>query len=130
MNSKSAKPSAVATSAPFVVSASKFIGEAVVNHQKESVGKIQDLVFDTERGTMAYVVLSFGGIMGMGNKLFAVPWKAFEISPTDHRVVLGVDKEKLKNAPGFDQDHWPDFADRSWGERVHGYYGYPTGWNM
>jgi len=112
-----------------VVSASKIIGEPVINRQKENLGKIHELVIDTELGTMAYVVLSFGGIMGLGNKLFAIPWQAFEFSPTEFKLMLHVDKETLKNAPGFDQEKWPDFADRSWGERVHSYYGYRTSWS-
>jgi sporulation protein YlmC with PRC-barrel domain len=109
-----------------VVSASKIIGEAVINHQKENLGKVQELVIDTERGTLAYVVLSFGGFMGMGNKLFAIPWQAFSFSPTEFKLVLNVDKEKLKNAPGFDPEKMPNFADRSWGETVHTYYGFRT----
>jgi sporulation protein YlmC with PRC-barrel domain len=112
-----------------VVSASKIIGEAVINNQKESLGKVHELVIDTEQGSVAYVVLTFGGFMGMGNKLFAIPWKAFEFSPTEFKLILNVDKEKLKKAPGFDPENWPDFADRSWGERVHNYYGYRTTWN-
>ena len=121
------KSSTLATVSP-VVSASKIIGEAVINRQKESLGKVHELVFDTERGSMAYVVLSFGGFMGMGNKLFAIPWQAFEFSTTEYKLILNVDKEKLKNAPGFDEAQWPDFADRSWGTRVHDYYGFHTSW--
>jgi hypothetical protein len=74
------------------------------------------------------VVLSFGGFMGMGNKLFAIPWQAFEFSPTEYKLILNVEKERLKNAPGFDPDKMPDFADRAWGEKVHSYYGYRTTW--
>ena len=108
-----------------VVSASKIIGEAVINHQNESLGKIHELVFDAQDGRLAYAVLSFGGFMGMGNKLFAMPWKAFEFAKTENKLVLNVDKEKLKTAPGFDQDaKWPDFADRTWGNSIYNYYGY------
>jgi sporulation protein YlmC with PRC-barrel domain len=125
MQNKSVK----STVTPPVVSASKIIGEAVINHQKESLGKVHELVIDTELGAVAYVVLSFGGFLGMGNKLFAIPWQAFEFSPTEHKLILTVNKEKLKNAPGFDPEKMPNFADRSWGERVHNYYGYRAAWN-
>ena len=65
---------------------------------------------------MAYAVLSFGGFMGMGNKLFAMPWEAFEFSATENKLILNVDKEKLKTAPGFDKDgKWPDFSDTTLG---------------
>jgi len=112
-----------------VVSASKIIGEAVVNRKDENLGKIHELVIDAEEGHLAYAVLSFGGFMGMGNKLFAVPWKAFEFSNSENKLILHVDKEKLKTAPGFDKDaKWPDFADRNWGKDIHAYYGYDTYW--
>lgn len=112
-----------------VVSASKIIGEAVVNRQNEDLGKIHELVIDAKEGRLAYAVLSFGGFMGMGNKLFAMPWKAFEFAETENKLVLGIDKEKLKAAPGFDKDaKWPDFADRTWGSTIYKYYGFDPYW--
>jgi len=112
-----------------VVSASKIIGEAVINRQNENLGKIHELVIDAQDGRLAYAVLSFGGFMGMGNKLFAMPWKAFEFAKTENKLILNVDKEKLKNAPGFDQAaKWPDFADRTWGSTIYKYYGYEPYW--
>jgi sporulation protein YlmC with PRC-barrel domain len=112
-----------------VVSASKIIGEAVVNRQNENLGKIHELVIDAKEGRLAYAVLSFGGFMGMGNKLFAMPWGAFEFASNENKLILNVDKEKLKSAPGFDQDaKWPDFADRTWGNSIYKYYGYDPYW--
>jgi sporulation protein YlmC with PRC-barrel domain len=112
-----------------VVSASKIIGEAVINRQNEDLGKIHELVIDAKEGRLAYAVLSFGGFMGMGNKLFALPWKAFEFATTENKLILNVDKEKLKAAPGFDKDSkWPDFADRTWGKGIYDYYGFDPYW--
>jgi len=112
-----------------VVSASKIIGEAVVNRQDESLGKIHELVIDAKEGRLAYAVLSFGGFIGLGNKLFAVPWTAFEFSNTENKLILNVDKKKLEAAPGFDKDaKWPDFADRTWGGDIYRYYGYEPYW--
>jgi PRC-barrel domain len=112
-----------------VVSASKIIGEAVENLQQEKLGKIHELVIDASEGRVAYAVLSFGGFLGMGNKLFAMPWKAFEFSSTENKLILNVDKKKLEIAPGFDKDaKWPDFADRTWGASIYKYYGYDPYW--
>ena len=114
-----------------VVQASRIIGEAVVNRENEDLGKIHELVFDAKEGRLAYAVLSFGGFMGRGNKLFAMPWKAFEFSNTENKLVLNVDKTKLESAPGFDKDSkWPDFADRSWGDGIYKYYGFEPYWNV
>lgn len=112
-----------------VVSAQTIIGEAVVNRQNESLGKIHGLMIDAKEGRIAYAVLSSGGFLGVGNKLFAMPWDALEFSNTEHKLILDVDKEKLEAAPGFDQDEeWPDFADRSWGRKVYDYYGSEPYW--
>ena len=112
-----------------VVSASRIIGEAVVNRQNEDLGRIHELVIDAKEGRLAYAVLSFGGFMGMGNKLFALPWGAFEFANTENKLILNVDKERLKAAPGFDKDaRWPDFADRTWGKSIYKYYGYDPYW--
>ncbi len=112
-----------------VVAASKIIGEAVVNLQNENVGKIHELVIDAKKNRVAYVVLTFGGFMGMGNKLFAMPWEAFTFSATENKLILNVDKEKLKTAPGFEKDEkWPDFSDTTWGETIYNYYDYVPPW--
>jgi sporulation protein YlmC with PRC-barrel domain len=112
-----------------VVSASSIIGEAVVNRQDEKLGKIHELMIDAKAGRVAYAVLSSGGFLGMGDRLFAMPWSAFEFASTEHKLILDVNKEKLKAAPGFDKDgDWPDFADESWGTTVHSSTGkLPTG---
>jgi hypothetical protein len=70
-----------------------------------------------------------GGFLGVGNKLFAIPWQAFEQHAAEDKLILDVEREKLQNAPGFEKDgRWPDFADRTWGESIYNYYGYDTYW--
>lgn len=92
---------------------SKITGAKVKNTTGESLGDIKDLVIDPSNGQVVYAVVSFGGVMGMGNKLFAIPWRALHwTSPKDY-YVLDLDKDTLKNAPGFDKKHWPDSSD-SW----------------
>lgn len=114
-----------------VVLGSKVIGESVINRQDEDLGKIHELVFDAQSGRLAYAVLSFGGFMGMGNKLFALPWGSLEFSATENKLILNVEKEKLKSAPGFDAAaKWPDFADRAWGSDIHTYYGNTPYWKQ
>ena len=93
-------------------------GMAVRNANGEDLGKVKDLVIDLESGTVVYAALDFGGFIGIGDKLFAVPWNAFKCQ-TDGKVehlVLATTKEKLKNAPGFDKSHWPVAADPSWSQ--------------
>ena len=113
---------------PRVLSASTLSGDGVRNAAGEDLGKIEDFMIDLENGRVAYAVLSFGGFLGMGNKLFAVPWQAMTLDTADHKFVLNVDKELLKKAPGFDKDNWPDMTDRSWGAGIYQYYGQKPYW--
>jgi sporulation protein YlmC with PRC-barrel domain len=110
------------------LSASTLIGNAVRNHEGEDLGRVEDFMLDLETGRMAYVVLSFGGFLGLGNKLFAVPWSAFTIDSIHHAFVLDVSKERLKEAPGFDKDHWPDVVDAEARTRIFGFYGVTPDW--
>ncbi|OEH45065.1 hypothetical protein lpari_03963 [Legionella parisiensis] len=59
---------------------------------------------------MTYLVLDFGGFMSFGNKFFAIPWNAFTYNLDEDCFILNIDKERLKNSPGFDKDHWPEFS--------------------
>ncbi|HET9212620.1 MAG TPA: PRC-barrel domain-containing protein [Thermoanaerobaculia bacterium] len=113
---------------PSVLSATTMIGDSVTNRSGEDLGKIEELMIDLGRGSVAYAVLSFGGVLGMGDKLFAIPFQALKLDADHECFVLDVDKEKLKKAPGFDKDHWPSTADRTWGSQIHSYYGYRPYW--
>jgi sporulation protein YlmC with PRC-barrel domain len=93
-----------------ILSSSTLAGNAVVNHAGENLGNIKDFMVDTSGGQIAYAVLTFGGFLGMGDKLFAVPMSALSLHPTEKSFILDTSKEHLKTAPGFDKDKWPDFA--------------------
>jgi sporulation protein YlmC with PRC-barrel domain len=113
---------------PQVLSATTIIGDKVINPQGEHLGEVKELMIDLELGRVAYAVLSFGGVLGMGEKLFAIPFQALQLRPDRHEFVLNVDKEKLKKAPGFDKNNWPSTADRTWGTQIHRFYGYEPYW--
>lgn len=105
-----------------LLSATSIAGDEVCNMQDEKLGKIQDIMLDTVDGKIRYAVLSSGGFLGMGDRLFAVPWKALTQDAGNNRFLLDVDVERLKNAPGFDKDQWPNMADPAWSSNVESYY--------
>jgi len=113
---------------PHVLSASSLMGNRVVNSLGEYLGKIEDLMIDVAEGRIAYAVLSFSGIMGLGNRLFAIPWDALALDTEEKKYILDLDRDMLQKAPAFDQNHWPDISDQDWVERVHTYYGYRPYW--
>lgn len=108
---------------PRLMGADTLIGEDVYNTQDEDLGDIKEIMLDMNNGKIAYAVLSFGGFLGMGDKLFAVPWNALTLDTENKRFILNVDKDRLQSAPGFDKDDWPDMADPSWQNSIHSYYG-------
>ncbi len=108
---------------PSLMGADTLIGEDVYNHLDEDLGDIKEIMIDMRSGKIAYAVLSFGGFLGLGEKLFAVPWNALTLDTVNKRFILKVEKERLKNAPGFDEDDWPDMADQTWSAGVHTFYG-------
>jgi len=79
-------------------------------------------MLDVPSGRIAYAVLSSGGFLGIGDKLFAIPWRALTLDPENKRFILDMSKEQLEQAPGFDKDHWPSMADELWVREVHSYY--------
>jgi len=112
-----------------LVKSSTFVGADVENPKGEDLGDIKDVVIDRATGRIAYAVISFGGFMGLGDKLFAVPWGAFSQSAADKDTfILDVDKDRLKNAPGFDQHNWPQMASREWVSSLYTYYNIPPYW--
>lgn len=108
---------------PTLMGADTLIGDSVVNAQDEDLGDIKEIMLDTRTGQVAYAVLSFGGFLGMGEKLFAVPWQALRLDTVNKRFVLNIDKDRLQSAPGFDPDAWPDMSDLGWANQINSFYG-------
>ena len=103
--------------------ATKIIGTDVRNAQGDDLGDIKEIILNPNGGSIAYVIVSMGGVMGVGDKLYAVPWKALKLDTTRNEFILNADKSRLKNAPSFDANRWPDMANDQWNSEVHRYYG-------
>ena len=116
------------TGYPRVLSGSTICSDRVKNAVGEDLGKIEELMIDLDAGRVAYAVLSFGGFLKMGNKLFAIPWEALQVDTQNKQFILNVDKSLLENANGFDKDNWPDMADPRFGKSLYQHYGYKPYW--
>ena len=110
---------------PALMGADTLMGNDVYNKDGEDLGDIKELMIDMASGKVAYAVLSFGGLMGLGDKLFAVPWAALALDTANKRFTLNVPKATLKDAPGFDKANWPTMSDKTWASGVHTFYGTP-----
>lgn len=101
---------------------SKIIGANVRDLKDKKIGEIKDLVLDGGRGEVAYAVVSFGGVMGVGKKYHAIPWQALKPGDDGKHYVLNADKETIAQAPGFDKGDWPDMADQKWSADIDRYW--------
>ena len=104
--------------------ATSLLNHRVRNAAGEDLGKIEDVVIDPDTGNVQFAILSFGGVLGMGEKLFPIPRSALRIAPAGDYFLLDIDKETLKRAPGYERNALPNMADPAWRREIHGYYGH------
>jgi sporulation protein YlmC with PRC-barrel domain len=113
---------------PTSLSASTLTGDKVRSPDGDDLGQLEEIVIDLDSGRVSYAVLASGGFLGLGDKLFAIPWDMLSVDAENKEVIVDVSKETLENAPGFDKDNWPDTHDRSWVGDVYRYYGHDPFW--
>ena len=111
---------------PELMGADTLVGNDVYNLKSEDIGDIKEIMLDMRSGKVAYAVLSFTAFLSTGEKLFAVPWDALTLDTEHKRFTLNVEKDRLKDAPGFDKSHWPNMADQTWQKEIRAYYGTST----
>ncbi|MBS4538709.1 PRC-barrel domain-containing protein [Clostridium sp. D2Q-11] len=105
-------------------------GYEVKNLDNDKLGKIEDIVIDYHNGVIAYGILSVGGFLGIGDDLYAIPWRALTLDPKEEKFILDADKEKLKDAPSFKKERWPDMDKREWHTNIHTYYSMQPYWRF
>ena len=105
------------------LTATSIIGDGVENMHEENLGKIDNLMVNLQSGEIEYAVIDFGSFLGMGGKLFAIPFSEMKIDPTRKKFILNRTKEDLKSIPGFDKAHWPDTNDHRYFDEVNTYWG-------
>jgi sporulation protein YlmC with PRC-barrel domain len=94
----------------------------------KKLGDIEELILDLPAGRVALVAVGAGGVLGVGEKLVAVPPSQLQMNP-DGKLVMNTTEERLKSAPQFDKSHWPDINDANWLTRVYSHYGEPSYWS-
>lgn len=114
--------------APRWLKSTDLVGKKVINKENDDLGKIEDVVIDPNSGRILYGVLSFGGFLGIGDKFFAIPWQSLQLAGDNKALTLNVEKDRLKNAPGFEKSQWPNFADEQWATTTYKYYNQTPYW--
>jgi sporulation protein YlmC with PRC-barrel domain len=120
---------ATQTSIHNVLAVSALRGSRVHNFAGEVLGKVDEFVVDLDSGRISYVVLSLGGFLRFGDRLFPVPWQLFSTRPESHEFFLDMDKQMLLDAPSFERSRWPDMEDAAWTSNIHAHYAQKPYWN-
>jgi len=107
---------------PQLFDANRLIGMVVQDPKGEDLGQVQDVVLRLDESRIAYVVLSYGGIVPGAGKYFAIPWSALRVKPDGTALVLNATRRELQQAPGFPWNQWPDVANPAWAGTVGRYW--------
>lgn len=110
------------------LSAGTLKGDAIKNHNDETLGELEEIVIDLDSGRVSYAVLAAGGFLGMGEKFFAIPWDMITVDTENEVIRLDLEKEIFEDAPGFDKDNWPLTEDRDYMTEVYDYYDVEPYW--
>ena len=105
-----------------LISSDKVEGTTVYNRQGEKLGTVTSFMVGKRNGRVQYAVLSFGGLFGMGEKFYPLPWDTLTYDTDKGGYMVDIDKDRMKGAPSYDRGNEPTY-DRAYGERVYGHYG-------
>ena len=111
-----------------VLGSTTLTGANVRNPAGDSLGKIEDIMIGLAQGQIAYAVLSFGGLFGIGSKLLILPWGSLTHDRRQNEFILDIQRDVLEKGPAFDRENWPDMADPTYGTDVHRHYGKTPYW--
>lgn len=104
-----------------LIASDKVEGTSVFNQQGEKLGTVRNFMVDKRSGEVEYAVLTFGGVLGIGEDYYPIPWEKLTYDTEQKGYVVDIDKATLESAPHFGREE-PTF-DRDYGERVYGAYG-------
>ena len=112
-----------------LVPVSRVKGQTVYNREGDKLGKVEDVAIEKASGRVAYAILSFGGLLGMGERHYPVPWKLLDYDTDKRGYVIPCDKAVLENAPSFEPDDLSGWEDAHFSDNLYAYYspfmGYP-----
>lgn len=111
-----------------IIPTHRLVAYDIVNPNGEDLGQVQDFMLDMAQGRIAFMVVSFGGLLGLTDKWFAIPWEILEWSPEKKKFILNIPREILEKAPGLDKRKWPQEVDLSWLSACYAHFGCTPYW--
>lgn len=111
-----------------LIAASKVEGKSVFDPSGEKLGTVKDIYIDKTSGEVEFAALSFGGVLGVGQKFHPLPWGAMDYDTVKDGFVVNIDKNELERSPAYEQERLTG-ADFGWGAEVRDYYANTGGFN-
>jgi hypothetical protein len=113
-----------------LISSRRVEGTSVYDGEEHKLGTIHSMMIDKRSGQVAYALLSFGGVLGVGSHIYPIPWQAltYDVDLDGYRV--GMTRDQLKNAPRLSLDETERPIDREHAEEVRSYYGTMPWWGL
>lgn len=109
---------------PRLISAGKVQGTPVLSGEGESIGEIYDVMLEKRTGKIAYAVMCFGGVLGIGKKYHPLPWHALNYVPDAGGYVVGIPRDALQYGPTLDD---ASVWDKRFADKIDAYYqAWPT----
>lgn len=124
---KSAK--GVMTGKPLIES-DRVEGTTVYDRAGNDIGSISRLMIDKQTGKVAYVIMSFGGFLGVGSEEFTIPWSKLEYDTGLGGYRTDITEEQVKDLPVFYRDGEYEWSDRRREKELHDYWAAPYYWPM
>src|SRR3954451_1241906 len=105
-----------------LIASNKVEGTAVYSRQGERLGTVYNFMVSKRSGQVAYAVMSFGGLLGMGESYHPLPWNVLTYDTNQGGYVVDLDKDRLSNAPSYRSGEDPFSSDPAYGRRVRDYW--------
>ena len=105
-----------------LIASDKVEGTAVFNRDGEKLGTVKNFMVGKRSGQVEYAVLSSGGLFGMGERNYPLPWDRLDYDTGKGGYLVNIDKEALKSGPSFERGQEPRF-DREYNESIKRHYG-------
>ena len=107
------------------IRASKVIGTTVKDSAGQRLGEVKDVILDKQSNSILFGVMSFGGVLGIGEKFHPVPWAALDYNEGENAYVINLTKDQLKAAPADSLEELIRNDGRAYADRAFDYYKVP-----
>jgi sporulation protein YlmC with PRC-barrel domain len=112
----------ISKSGTLLIEGRTLIKSTILNKKGSKLGRINEIILDISGGKIIFIIISFGGIYGFGERLTAVPWRLLRFNDIQKKYILDVESNELYTAPGFDNNSWPETNGPYWYEIIEEYY--------